>query len=77
MKSRRVRHGSIGTGLLAAGLALSSASCVGPETAAQIADLAASTSGSFAEILARNYVMALFSHGVQPNLDAPISEQVK
>jgi hypothetical protein len=63
--------------VLAAGMSLPVASCVSTDSASALTDLAASTSGSFVEILVKDYLNGHLPGANDPNLSAPISQQQK
>ena len=60
---------------LATGAILPAASCVTTDTQSALADLAASTTGSFVQILLKDYLDSRLPGATDPNLTAPISEQ--
>ena len=68
-------HRSLWIALLAAGGILPATSCVTADTQSALADLAASTTGSFVQILVQDYLHSRLPGATDPNLTAPISEQ--
>jgi|GEM_PF-2172063 len=63
--------------MLAAGVGLSAVGCLSTDTTSALAELAASTTGSAAEILVTGFLDARLSTAAEPDLSAPIAEQMQ
>jgi hypothetical protein len=61
--------------MLAAGMILPATTCSSTDTLTALADLTASTSGSFVQILVQGYLHSRLPGATDPDLTAPIADQ--